>query len=109
MKSKSMKVAYTSRYQKNGTRTVPQIRMEGKWLEELGFSAGSSVMVEYEEGSIRIRPLNETELALEKQKELRLECKRRSLELKVAERNFKAACQNLSKVAEASQIYANAQ
>ena len=109
MKSKSMKVAYTSRYQKNGTRTVPQIRMEGKWLEELGFSAGSSVMVEYEEGSIRIRPMTETELAHEKQKELRLECKRRSLELKVAERKFKAACQNLSQVAETPQVYTNAQ
>ena len=61
MKTKNLKVAYTSRYTQKNPCTVPQIKMEGKWLEELGFSAGSTIVVEYEEGSIRIRPMTEEE------------------------------------------------
>lgn len=101
MKSKNLKVAYSTRFQKNSTLTVPKLQMEGKWLEELGFSIGSTVMVEYEEGSIRIRPLTEAELALQKQQELTVSLKRKEKEL----RSMQASYETLSKVAESSQIY----
>lgn len=37
--------------------------MEGRWLEKLGFPIGTHLVVEYEEGSIRIRPFTEEETA----------------------------------------------
>ena len=40
MKQKNIKVAYTSRSTGNSYTQVPKIQMEGKWLEELGFSIG---------------------------------------------------------------------
>ena len=46
MKSKNIKVAYTTRFQKKSILTVPKIQIEGKWLEELGFSVGAIVKVE---------------------------------------------------------------
>lgn len=101
MKSKNLKIAYSTRFQKNNVLTVPKLQMEGKWLEELGFSIGSTVMVEYEEGSIRIRPLTEAELALHKQQELTASLKRKEKEL----RSIQASYETLSKVAESSQSY----
>lgn len=101
MKSKNLKVAYSTRFQKNNVLTVPKLQMEGKWLEELGFSIGSTVMVEYEEGSIRIRPLTEAELALQKQQELTVSLKRKEKEL----RSLQSSYNNLSKVAEEAHIY----
>ena len=38
MKQKNIKVAYTNRSNGNSYTQVPKIQMEGKWLEELGFS-----------------------------------------------------------------------
>ena len=61
MKSKKIKISYSTRYQKRGIQTVPKIQIEGKWLEELGFSIGSTINVEYDNGSIRIRPLTTKE------------------------------------------------
>ena len=101
MKSKSMKVAYTSRYTQKKPCTVPQIKMEGKWLEELGFSVGATVMVEYEEGSIRIRPLTEEELLRKEQQTISLELKRKEKELLTIKSDY----DKLSRVAEASGIY----
>lgn len=48
MKTKKIKVAYTNRFTKTST-TVPKIQMEGNWLEELGFSIGTRLVVEYGE------------------------------------------------------------
>lgn len=101
MKTKNLKVAYTSRYTQKKTCTVPQIKMEGKWLEELGFSVGSTVVVEYEEGSIRIRPMTEEELLINEQKTIFLDLKRKEKELLTMQSDY----QKLSKVAEASGIY----
>ena len=43
MKQKNIKVAYTSRSCGNSYTQVPKIQMEGRWLEELGFSIGSTI------------------------------------------------------------------
>ena len=63
MKTKSIKVAYSSQIRKGNdpifrnTRTVimPKIQMQGKWLEELGFHIGDRLTVEYGDGAIHIR------------------------------------------------------
>ena len=81
MKTKNLKVAYTSRYTQKKNCNVPQMKMEGKWLEELGFSVGSTVVVEYEEGSIHIRPMTEEELLINEQKSISLALKRKEKEL----------------------------
>ena len=99
MKSKNMKVAYSTRYPQKGACTVPKIQMEGKWLESLGFFVGSTVIVEYEEGSIRIRPLSEEELVIKEHGELQAQLKHKELRL------MQTSYENLSKVAEASGIY----
>ncbi|BFL45653.1 SymE family type I addiction module toxin [Lactonifactor longoviformis] len=39
-------------YQRN--TPSPQIRLEGKWLEQLGFTAGSFVSIQCEEGRLVI-------------------------------------------------------
>lgn len=64
MKTKSIKVAYSSQIRKGNdpifrnTRTVimPKIQIQGKWLEELGFHIGDRLTVEYGDGAIHIRP-----------------------------------------------------
>lgn len=101
MKSKNIKVAYSTRYPQKGICTVPKIQIEGKWLEELGFSVGSTVIVEYEEGSIRIRPLTEEEIALKEHAKLQAELKHKKKELHLLQSSY----EHLSKVAEASGIY----
>lgn len=101
MKSKNLKVAYTSRYTQKKPCTVPQIKMEGKWLEDIGFSVGSTIMVEYEEGSIRIRPLTEEEQLTKEQQTISLALKRKEKELLTIQSDYN----KLSKVAEASGIY----
>lgn len=37
-----------------GRNLSPQIRLEGKWLEQLGFTAGSFVSIQCEEGRLVI-------------------------------------------------------
>lgn len=71
MQTKNLKVAYTSRYNKSSYTSVPKIQMEGKWLEDLGFAIGTLLKVEFEEGSIHIRPLTEEEASERKQQELK--------------------------------------
>lgn len=60
-KSKLMKVAYSACTRKGDrpgvmSRVVmlPKIKMEGKWLEELGFHIGDRLVVEYGDGAIHI-------------------------------------------------------
>lgn len=40
-------------------KSVLQIRLQGKWLEELGFSIGTSVCVKCQGGKIIITPCDE--------------------------------------------------
>ena len=82
MKTKNIKVVYTSRYSQG---MVPKIQMEGKWLEQLGFAIGTPLILEYEENSIHIRPLNDAELKMQKQHTLKAELKLREAELKKLE------------------------
>lgn len=63
--NKTIKVLYTTRYTRRSSHAVPRIQLEGKWLEELGFKVGDNISVEYENGAIHIRTLqDETQPAL---------------------------------------------
>ena len=70
MKQKNIKVVYKSRSIGGSYTQVPKIQMEGRWLEELGFSIGSTIVVEYGEGSLHIRPMTAEELADQQRAEL---------------------------------------
>ena len=100
MKSKNIKVAYTTRYPQSGATTVPKIQIEGKWLESLGFSIGSTIRVEYEDGSIHIRTMTEEELAAKEQKELEASITRRRAEIAAMESSLQAAYAALSGAAQ---------
>ena len=50
MKSKNIKVVYTNRYSQGA---VPKIQMEGKWLEQLGFTIGTPLILEYEQQALK--------------------------------------------------------
>ena len=115
MKTKNIKVLYSSRYSQSGgilrtssgpCCTVPKIQMEGKWLEALGFSIGTPLIVEYEEGSIRIRTLTAEELAAKEQRETQAEISRRIAELEKMKRRAEKEAASLSMVAEPSDRYA---
>lgn len=40
-------------------KATPQIKLQGQWLEELGFSIGTSLCVKCLDGQLVITPLNE--------------------------------------------------
>ena len=110
MQTKNLKVAYTSRYNKYSYTSVPKIQMEGKWLEELGFAIGTLLKVEFEKGSIRIRPLTADETAERKQQELKAELDRKSAELKQVQSGLAAYAglsSELSQVAESNSPYSS--
>ena len=115
MKTKNIKVVYTYRHCQSGgilhtgtgpCTAVPKIQMEGKWLEALGFSIGTPLIVEYEEGSIRIRTLTAEELAAKEQRETQAEISRRIAELEKMKRRAEKEAASLSMVAEPSDRYA---
>lgn len=115
MKTKNIKVAYTSRYpQSLGIRhtgsapctAVPKIQMEGRWLERLGFTIGAQLIVEYEEGSIRIRTLTPEELAAKKQREAVAELEERIARLDRIRHGLDAEAAALPRVAEPATAYA---
>ena len=76
MKQKNIKVVYKSRSIGGSYTRMPKIQMEGRWLEELGFSIGSTIVVEYGEGSLHIRPMTAEELADQQRAEMEKELKR---------------------------------
>lgn len=39
-----------------GRKSAPQLRLQGQWLEELGFQIGAPVLVKCEDGRIIITP-----------------------------------------------------
>lgn len=82
MKTKNIKVVYTSRYSKNSNTTVPKIQMEGQWLEQLGFTIGTPLIVEYEKNSIHIHTLTEEELVEKEQQEVQAELEKKIAQLK---------------------------
>lgn len=106
MNTKSIKVLYTSRYTRGSYAPVPKVQMEGRWLEQLGFTIGAPLIVEYEEGSIRIRTLTAEELAAKEQREAQAELSRRIAELEKMKRRVEKEAASLSMAAEPSGRYA---
>ncbi len=105
MKQKNIKVAYTSRCTGGSYTQVPKIQMEGRWLEELGFSIGSTIVVEYDEGSIRIRQMTEEELAHRQRTELGKEIAAKSAAIRRLQRDLHEGSRRLSRVAEPAPGY----
>ena len=105
MKQKNIKVAYTSRCTGGSYTQVPKIQMEGRWLEELGFSIGSTIVVEYDEGSIRIRQMTEEELADCRREQLKKELAAKSASIRRLQKSLDGDLQALSLVAESSHGY----
>lgn len=44
-----------------GGVSIPEIRLEGKWLDKLGFKTGQTIIIEQELHKLIIRPGNEQE------------------------------------------------
>lgn len=105
MKHKNIKVAYTSRCTCGSYTQVPKIQMEGRWLEKLGFSIGSTIVVEYDEGSIHIRPMTAEELADRQRTELEKEIASKSTAIRKLQRDLHEGSQRLSRVAESAPGY----
>lgn len=102
MKTKNIKVQYSSRCQSGFS---PKIQMEGRWLEQLGFPIGTRLMVEYEEGSIRIRPFTAEENAARDAQELQAELAKKQREYEAARCRLAKQCEPLTMVAEANSSY----
>jgi toxic protein SymE len=53
---KTRKLTIYTKFRQNGRdyTTIPEIRLEGKWLEKLGFMQGQKVKVEQEEFKLTI-------------------------------------------------------
>lgn len=102
MKTKNIKVQYSSRYQSG---FAPKIQLEGYWLEELGFPIGAYLFVEYEEGSIRIRPFTEEETAVLEEQKLQAEIAKKQQEYKAARRRLAKQYGQIPMVAEANCDY----
>ena len=105
MKQKNIKVAYTSRSPGGSYTQVPKIQMEGRWLEELGFSIGNTIVVEYDEGSIRIRQMTEEELADCRREQLKKELAAKPASIRKLQKSLDGDLQALSLVAESSHGY----
>ena len=105
MKHKNIKVAYTSRSSGGSYTQVPKIQMEGRWLEELGFSIGSTIVVEYDEGSICIRQMTGEELADCRREQLKKELAAKSASIRRLQKSLDGDLQALSLVAESSHGY----
>ena len=115
MKTKNIKVVYTYRHHQSGgvlhsgtgpCTAIPKIQMEGWWLEQLGFTIGAPLIVEYEEGSIHIRTLTAEELAAKEQREAQAELEKRIAQLKEMRLRIDAEAAALSRVTEPAPAYA---
>lgn len=107
MKTKNIKVAYTSRYSGGSYAPVPKVQMEGRWLEQLGFTIGAPLIIEYGEGSIHIRTLTAEELAAKERQDAQAELEKRIAELEKMKRIAETEAASLSMVAEPSGTYAS--
>lgn len=105
MKKKHIKVAYTSRLSGSSYTQVPKIQMEGRWLEELGFSIGNTIVVEYGEGSLCIRPMTETELAEKQRRKAQKDLDSKAAEIRSLQFRLGKENQELQRVAEPQQEY----
>lgn len=106
-KTKNIKVAYSSRSGNHTYSTYPKIQMEGKWLEELGFTIGTRLKVEYEEGSIRIRPFTAEENAYEEERLLLAEMEKNRREHEKLLQSLNSRMEEMPRVAEPEASYAS--
>lgn len=61
-KLRILKIYSKFRYRKWGNNyTVPEIRLEGQWLEQLGFEQGNEVLIEQENNKLIITIREEKE------------------------------------------------
>lgn len=105
MKQKKIKVQYRSRATAHGYTDTPMIQMTGNWLEALGFSIGDTIMMEYDEDGIRIRPLTEAEKADAVKEQLELSIRRKQNELKVLQKQIDEGQRQIAMVAESNSRY----
>ena len=105
MKQKNIKVAYKSRSTGGSYTQVPKIQLEGRWLEELGFSIGSTIVVEYEDSSLRIRPMTAEELADQQRAEMEKELAAKSAAIYRLQKDLHEDSRKLSHVAEPNPGY----
>ena len=52
----------------NGKKTIPRIRINGIWLQELGFNIGDKISLELIEGELVIKKLPKEEAKITKKK-----------------------------------------
>lgn len=107
MKQKKIKVQYKSRATTHGYTDTPMIQMAGNWLEALGFSIGDTVMLEYDESGIRIRPLTAEEQAKAEKAELELSIRRKQKEFKSMQKRSGAERRRTVMVAESVSRYSD--
>lgn len=107
MKQKKIKVQYRSRATAHGYASMPMIQMAGSWLEALGFSIGDTVMLEYDESGIRIRPLTAEEQTKAEKAELELSIRRKQKELKSMQKRSGADRRRTVMVAESVSRYSD--
>lgn len=107
MKQKKIKVQYKSRATARGYASTPMIQLAGSWLEALGFSIGDTIMLEYDESGIRIRPLTAEEQAKAEKAELELSIRQKQKELKSMQKRSGADRRRTVMVAESVTRYSD--
>lgn len=107
MKQKKIKVQYKSRATARGYASTPMIQLAGSWLEALGFSIGDTIMLEYDESGIRIRPLTAEEQAKAEKAELELSIRQKQKELKSMQKRSDADRRRTVMVAESVTRYSD--
>ena len=107
MKQKNIKVVYKCRSTGGSYTQVPKIQMEGRWLEELGFSIGSTIVVEYGEGSLHIRPMTAEELADQQRAEMEKELAAKSAAICRLQKDLHEDSKRLPHVAESNPGYSS--
>ena len=107
MKQKKINVQYKSRAIARGYASTPMIQLAGSWLEALGFSIGDTIMLEYDESGIRIRPLTAEEQAKAEKAELELSIRQKQKELKSMQKRSGADRRGTVMVAESVTRYSD--
>ncbi|UTW66902.1 SymE family type I addiction module toxin [bacterium SCSIO 12643] len=58
---RQLKIQRRFRYKGSYTTTVPEIRLEGRWLEKLGFNEGDQIQIEQQPQKLTITLLKESQ------------------------------------------------
>lgn len=57
-KARKLKIHSKTRYRNWDQITVPEIRLEGKWLQDLGFTVGKQVLIDQKKNKLTIELLD---------------------------------------------------